>query len=412
LQLLECLNSKDLTDTASDTLVDHLLYSIESKDKYEEKIYVKYIMCPRVYYEMIRPYKQYFQEKFSIEEIIDFRKDPVSLVQWVKEHIEVLNNYTYYSGYATPIGSFELCKADSFSRNILFVALARSFGIPARLESKLNKPQYYKNGKWMDAFIRTGQYEKKKSVGRVKLTKSNYCDIKMQYYHNFSLAKLEDGVFKSLDYHKTDSTYFENFFELTSGYYRLITGTRLTDGTTLIRIKLFEVKGGQKHDINIMFRKDSNEVENLGSISELENLQLLDKKEDNKITINKTTVLVWIEPDKEPSKHFLREYRELIEDFKLLNSDVFICIGEDKLTSAFNHKTYNELGGGTPFRIDKSYRCLNSITQKVTKNISNNYPIVFVLDKNKTIRYASSGYKIGVVNQILKVIGKLEYFCI
>ena len=45
LQMLECLNSKDLTDTASDTLIDHLPYSIESKDKYEKKIYVKYIMC-------------------------------------------------------------------------------------------------------------------------------------------------------------------------------------------------------------------------------------------------------------------------------------------------------------------------------------------------------------------------------
>ena len=57
LLLLESLREKDLTDTMRETLTDHLTGSLPWKDSYDRELFVTYVMCPRVLFEMITPYQ-------------------------------------------------------------------------------------------------------------------------------------------------------------------------------------------------------------------------------------------------------------------------------------------------------------------------------------------------------------------
>lgn len=407
LKLLESLNPKDLIDTAAEILEDHLVYSMDLKGDYNDDIFVHYIMCPRVYYEMIGTYRKYFKEKFDLREREGFKQNPETLAGWMKANIEILQSYTYYVGFASPRGSFELRKADSFSRDILFVALARSFGIPARLEPTDRRPQYLKAGAWKDAILDTVvKHKENLPVGRARFVKPPHGDVKAEYFNNFSIARFEKGIFRTLDYRDTKFEYFESCFELPKGYYRLTTGTRLPEGTVLVRMSFFEVKEGQDSDIEIVFREARVNVESLGRISGLEELSLINSEVEEG-DAGKNTIIAWIEPDREPSKHLIRELKELAGEINKLNPSVYICVGGDKLTSTFNAGSYDGLPQGTAFASDMDDTCLDSFVSAVNKDLSLSYPAVFVVDRDNNIRYASTGYKLGIGEEVLKLLKKL-----
>ena len=411
LKLLESLNPKDLIDTGIETLADHLIHSVDLKGDFGEDTFVNYILCPRVYFEMLGAYREYFKGKFSLEEREGFKQNPKALVKWIKENIDLLQSATYYVGFASPKGSFDLRKADSFSRDILFVALARSFGIPARLEPTDKRPQYLRDSDWKDAFV-SKPVEREENIpsGKIRLVRACNCNcrVKAEYFNNFSIGRFKNGIFQTLAYQDVGFEYFGKYFDLPEGYYRLVTGTRLSDGTVLVRVSLFEVKEGQNVDVDIIFREDQNNVENLGSISGLKGLTPLGKNSQGSISLNKNAIIAWIEPDREPSKHLIRELRELAEEMDKINPSVYICVGEDKLTPAFNADFYDGLPQGTIFAVDKAYTCFNSFVSAAKKELRINYPAVFVVDRNNNIRYASTGYKLGIGEEVLKLLQKLS----
>src|SRR5699024_4427807 len=80
LQLLEVLNEKDLTDTFRPTLAEHLKEAMKLRHKTSEplkdSLFAKFILCPRVHYEMITPYRSYFQEQLGMEKKQQFLEDP------------------------------------------------------------------------------------------------------------------------------------------------------------------------------------------------------------------------------------------------------------------------------------------------------------------------------------------------
>jgi hypothetical protein len=146
----------------------------------------------------------------------------------------------------------------------------------------------------------------------------------------------------------------------------------------------------------------------LGSISGLKGLTPLGKNSQGSISLNKNAIIAWIEPDREPSKHLIRELRELAEEMDKINPSVYICVGEDKLTPAFNADFYDGLPQGTIFAVDKAYTCFNSFVSAAKKELRINYPAVFVVDRNNKIRYASTGYKLGIGEEVLKLLQKLS----
>ncbi|MDZ7542446.1 transglutaminase domain-containing protein, partial [Clostridium perfringens] len=152
LKLLESLRPKDPQDTMIPTLEDHLNGSAAFRDQIEDdELFVKYVQCPRVHFEMIGPYRAFFQAEIAEADRAIYAQYPQALVDRLAEEIEVLSDQDRYQGMATPVGAFQLKHVDRVSRNICFVAIARSIGIPARLEPLNARPQYWYAGQWNDA---------------------------------------------------------------------------------------------------------------------------------------------------------------------------------------------------------------------------------------------------------------------
>lgn len=442
LKLLESLAEKDLTDTFRPVLKDHLHFASKFAALHDEHTYVNYVLRPRVLHEMIGPYRSFFQGEFPEEDQDSFRKCPGKLEIWIKTNIEIVDGYVHFQGAATPRGTYELKKADRISRDIAFVAMARSFGIPSRLHPADKRPQFMSDGIWYDADLETAsdtlctsnssvdgiwletridscnenpgtsgnRYASAASAGRIRLINSEGYEGKIEYFNNFSLARFEKNIFKSMDFKGYDFKRFEESVEVLPGIYRLITSTRTSFGTSLLRLTVFQVNPGETTGVAISFRREGNIVPVLGEITDMIELNLTDGEKISIIgsSAKNGLVMAWIEPDKEPSKHLIRELRELSREFSDWGGKIVLCVNRDKVTSAFNENAYDNLPENTSFCIDDNNKALDIVVSHVSKKPKHDFPMVFVIDTERKLRYVSAGYKLGIGADVLNTLKSLN----
>lgn len=414
LQLLQAVSEKDLTDTTKSVLLDHLEGSLSFKDTYDEELFIRYILQPRVSLEVLRPYRSFFQKAFSAEKQQEFREQPALLVAWIEENITEVSEGVV-RGWPTPQGVFELKAGDTSAKQILFVAAARSFGIPARLSPVDGKAQYFAEQNWIDAGLeQEGKvYTKPVKMGTVRLHKSADYSGKVQYYQNFTLARMEENKlqtlrFRGLDEEKFDEENFSQPLEVRPGYYWLTTGNRLADGTVLVTVTPFQVQAGQTTDIELVFLEEEVDQMEWGEIPTGLELKSFtgDIKQLDQFMTKQGLVLAWIEPDREPTKHLIRDLTERRSQFENQDIEIVLCVGEDKLTDSFSLEQYKGLPRRTTFLMDRSYHALERVEANLKREAPRNYPVVFVADGDRKIRYLSTGYQIGTGAHILQHLRK------
>ncbi|WP_152394183.1 transglutaminase domain-containing protein [Paenibacillus guangzhouensis] len=411
LKLLESLNVKDLTDTFRNSLEDHLVHASAFASAHDDETFMRYILCPRINTEMIVPFRAFFLAQFTPVEQEQFRQKPAALAQWIADHVEILENYNYYQGSATPRGSFMLRKGDRLSIYILFVAMARSYGIPARLEPSERLPQFMEAGVWREVTsILVGEVEPVEEVhdenngGFVKLIQAD--GTTMEYFLNFSIARFDHGVYKTLQYPYGKTDWNGEKLEVKSGFYRLVTGTRLSSGTVLIRMHMFTVEPGQTIEITPIFREETVELPVLGQVDPQLSLNFLSGAASTAASLagDSGMLLAWIEPDREPSKHLIRELRELTAEFESWGGPISLVISERNRTAAFDPDAYADLPAKTQFAIDTQDAGLIRVTGDADAAQTQSLPLVFVIDQEGQIRYKSAGYKLGIGREALQVI--------
>ena len=67
-------------------------------------------------------------------------------------------------------------------------------------------------------------------------------------------------------------------------------------------------------------------------------------------------LLTWIEPDREPTKHLVRELGELKREYETRGLAVVLVLGEDQLAHSFDPQSYTDLPQGTGFYLDRGYQ--------------------------------------------------------
>ncbi|NIK75365.1 transglutaminase-like putative cysteine protease [Paenibacillus castaneae] len=410
LRLLESLNEKDLTDTFCPVLDDHLSGSLAQRGELSEDIFIPYVLCPRVLYEMIVPYKHFFQKAFTEVESDSFRANPSELVRKLDEEWDVIDNIPNLIGKGTPVGTFQIKKGDQASIDILFVSICRSLGIPARLHPSRHKPQYMAAGSWTDALFTQEsllQAEKKDS-GTLQLIKDSKSDIDAPaaaYWKNFTFARLEHGFYKTLFYPYGKSDVYDAPFELEEGSYRITSGIRLKDGTVRVRFNYFEVRAGEQTDVQLSFREAALDIPVLGKIDRNNTFSLFNgtDKTLGELIGTKGAIVAWIEPEREPTKHFIREMSELAEQVNEMGSPILLIVGDSQWTASFDPSDYPKLPSSTIFVRDNAYESLPDFISQSPANEAG-FPHLFVLDDSDLIRYTASGYKIGSGKDALQVL--------
>lgn len=86
---------------------------------------------------------------FSDEQQAEFRENPVEIWNWIETHMSSRTERERISVYTTPGAALELGYAEKKSWKVLFVAIARALGIPARLDQTDGSPEYWKEGSFV-----------------------------------------------------------------------------------------------------------------------------------------------------------------------------------------------------------------------------------------------------------------------
>lgn len=399
-EYLKSYSDKDLRDVSAATFQHHLTYYDESIPK---DVYIKGIMPARIGLEFIRPWRVYLSEQLHL--IFGDHPEAAKVMDWIKENIEIDKDGNYYNCPISPRGVFELRHSDPNSRNIFFVAACRSLNIPVYLDNATNQLFTYENKQWN---IVAFEAEKEKvETGKLVLNNKEK-DLKLEYWIHYTIAKFENGDFVTFDYENDPRVAkFPITLDLEPGYYMISTGNRYSDGTTLSKLDFFNIEKGQTVIKDVQLRKlEPRGDKNYGTI-DLQTILKINNKDVkiNALTKDKQLVLCFIEPQREPTKHTLKELGDYKEQYEKWGGNIFLVIPSDKNTAPFNPKTWN-LPKNTLIMIDENSQWMKSILENTEQEFRDNYPLIFIVNKDGSLTFKTEGYRIGTGELIYKSLDK------
>ena len=377
-------SDKDLRDITANVLESH--YAITG-DEY--LLYVqKGILPARISNEMVRPYR---------EELASFKGMTAEEIKhWVMDSINVDDSSNYYNCPISPVGVYKLRRADSHSRDIFFVAACRAAGVPSYLDNATNIIYVWENATWVVRDFKDLKDSKGHKAAKLTLTYRGKEPAKPVYWPHFTLAKLENGDLRTFDFEDdARMAKFPATIKLEPGIYCLSTGNRYPDGAVRSRLEFFEVKSGEKVTKEIVILPLLARTDEFGALDK--NLELFDGIELWDYAGDAGMLYVNLGNYSEPSKHLVVELKQLQKEIKQWGGMIFMVgpasIGMPSWGLANTDFAYQK--GILEQRI-----CEAAKLGKVE------YPLVALIDKEGHILYHSTGYKIGVIEQVLKAAKK------
>jgi len=405
LQILGLIADKDLRDTKAEILLDHLSTALVTPAKAGAPSLTTNadLLNPRVANEMLVAYKKFLIYKFGQAFIDEMRASPKNLIEWIRQEIRISPDENYYNTPLTPVGVYNLRVADEDSRKIFAVACYRTFGIPSRLKPGTLEVQYWFRDRWYSAdFGESAATAQPEATLILSGDPSN--PVKLQYETHYTLARYEKGKYKTMAYGN------DNFGDplagpliLAQGHYLLVTGNRVPGGKVLSNLTFFELKGGEKKEMMITLRIAGQAPEVIGTVSPVWPVKPMDGNpfDWKQILAADRAIICWVEPDKEPSKHVFQDLETLKQEIDKLGCPFIFLIPENK-SAGFTPDTWKNLPAASRFVTIPDLSSLAGLEKSTGKNLAGQLPIVIRINKDGKVTYLSSGYKIGIGEEIIK----------
>ncbi|WP_273326795.1 transglutaminase domain-containing protein [Vallitalea guaymasensis] len=396
IMLLTSLSNKDYTDITNNILKEHLIYSMEYKSNYPEEIFQNYIINPRVHFEMITNYRKSILDYFDVDTKNRFIEHPTSIWDYIDTYITELPKLEYNPLSTNPVDLLKLKKGNSMSKKILFVAICRTLGIPARIDKENLELQYYTE----DRFINVNHILQKSLI---KLTLINEDNTNWKYWLNFTIAKLNNGVYETLDLVDREWVNDKLTLELEPGNYRIITSNRMPNGSIFSKKYCFILFVEKELGLSLRQGKLEDMFKNI----EINNFKLTDKDNNKIIASNilgdKKNIIIWIEEGKEPTEHVLNE---MLEHQDILNklpcNIIFVLRNKEALTNATLNNTL-KVYPNIQIYYDESAANASPIARRVYVD-PDKLPLILLTNKGLNVVYAFSGYNVGLSDLIIKII--------
>ena len=437
--LLQVISAKDLRDISLEVLRDNMPIGPTAKPSVADgnippEILFRYVLSPRVENEHLVPFKHYFRQ-----ELARFIGKPAkTFAQWALNYVTVDDSRNPQNLRMSPLSVYRERRADQLSRNIFFVAAARSIGIPARINEINGKLQYW-DGDWQEAIMesREQRAESKEkdtsesnhisnpssliSTLRLTFSPTRFID-NPKYYTHFTLSKIEDGRLQLLNYPEeaTWQNTFDDGVTLDAGNYLLVTGTRLANGSVLANMQLFQLQPGRPLTMPLLMREDAAALQVIGSLN-AENLYVpikpgTDTPNPTPSSLLATTgrgyyVVGVIAPNQEPTNHALRDIAACAKQLEQWGRKLILLFESEEDVRRFNFGEHKGLPGTVCWGIDKDgtiLRDLQANTPVLSTSSNASLPVFVIADSFNRVVFASQGYTIGLGEQLIKNINKIE----
>ena len=390
---LKSFSDKDMRDITADVLDAHITHPAEPV-----AIYEKGLLPARISNELVRSWRQPLADAM--------KKEGVSSVEQVKEwtlkNIAVDDTGNYYNCPISPMGVYELRHSDAHSRDIFFVAACRSLGIPAYIDNAKGEILVARGGEWIVVSLAAGGKADNQIAGQTALTvkqSGNTADNSPQYWKHYTIQRFENGDFVSLDFEDDARVAeFPYTINLAPGYYCLSTGNRDEKGSVRSRLSFFELKAGENRSVEVLLRtlEDAGDHEIAAINSKFEVIAGMATVED--YGGDKGFVFISLGDYREPSKHLVKELIEQSEKLAQWGGMIYMLVPEGVPAMSW------DIPGAdiSAWRKAKDDPLENMLVNTLGINEPVTYPIVACIRPDGTITYHSVGYKIGVVEQMLR----------
>ena len=328
-QLFSTLREKDFVDSTAAVLAEYLECSGEYRQKVSPALYAEGVLSPRIHNEMILPVRRKIQSFFAEKGISFFNACEVAL--YLKKHVRLLDGFDYSDVTADPSAVLRCGVCGSLSLKITFVAVCRALGFPARLNPVTGVPEYGEGDRFLPLPVGKTLTADAEEAGYGKtglLTLVNESGREMNYFEQYSVARLIDGAYQSLtlwgEVLKDRQT-----LSVEPGVYRILTSARQIDGSVLIRAYNTRVQAGGETVLSIALRPDRI-LEKLWFASlPLPRLEPMGA-ETSPLWSERASLLTFLEPGKEPTEHLLNELVALRDRYEQEQVPVAFILFEKK----------------------------------------------------------------------------------
>lgn len=418
MELLGIISAKDLRDTPASVLADHLNYTPSVKGE----LFTRYILNPRIANELLTPYKSFLTANIDAGLAQQAKENPDVLVEWVKQNIKVNEELNPQRIPVMPAGVWKAKVADPASRDVFFIALARSLGIPARIEPVARKIQYNKGGVWMDVDFQAAA----PVVAKQGKLVASYAPIKAlddpRYRSHFTVAKvLSEGALQTLNLRggnsnvdmgggNTWSGLLKKPLDIDEGDYALVTGMRMASGSVLSTITFFTVEAGKTTSVKLEMRENTDEITVIGNFNSENKFKLAESGDETSVLLTTGRgyyIIGVLGARQEPTNHAMRDIAAVKKDLEEWGCGMVMLFPNEQGYENFDPKEFGDLPHTITYGIDTG----NKIQQEIVANMKlidpNALPIFIIADTFNRVVFVSQGYTIGLGEQMMKVIHKL-----
>ena len=400
--ILSTLSRKDYRDVTLEVLMD-VAKTLSLSEEMEGNR--RFVLCPRVANERLTPYRETLSKRFK-------GMTAEELLQWVKDSITVDDTRNPQHLCMSPLGVLRHRTCDAHSRDIFFVAAARSAGIPARIDEVTGKVQWadIMPFEWHDAFqVASGNEQGAEGVLRL-----SYTDQKIKenpsYYSHFALSCIKEGR-PQLQEFPESATWKDTFAEgvqVDAGQYMLMSGTRMANGNVWANLEFFGVEAQKQKSVPLRLRADDEHLHVIGNF-DCENYFTNAKGVHKKIL--ETTgrgfyILALIRSGHEPSMHLLHDMEAVNIHISQWSQCYLMLFPSQEDYDNFNRKDFDDLPSNVLFGVADPETIEAMHIQELTHG-NEELPILMLCDTFNRVVWFRQGYNIGLADQLMDALRKI-----
>lgn len=379
--LVRTLRDKDLRDVTAKTLEDHLQNAPDAKNIPPE-IYHAYVLCPRIEWEALTPWRGRLRHVLP-----EIPTAPAALWVWLNRNLDVQTEKTYANLVWTPAEAWQAGRCDRRSLKILYVALLRTLGIPARLRALDGMPEFWENGSFHPAIPEETAILCLPDAAR------------LVYGQDWTLSRRTEAGWAVLSLSSGAET-----VTLPAGRYRLITTTRLPNGNQFAAKRELLLRAGTRQTAALPVRAYS-----LADMLRCQTMPVMPAVTADGVPIpdlfcadGRPSLLIWLEVGCEPTAHLLGELAAVQPTLEALPLNIrFLLRKGESLNQPMLSGLLARWRGIQVLLDDWAYD-LESVARQLTCD-PDTPPLAVVCDGKGWAVYGYSGYRVGAAELLARI---------
>ena len=418
VELLGAVSAKDLRDARFPILKDHLLHTAVVPCEQS----VSALLNPRIATEELTAYKSFFQQVIDEQTAEDYLYHPQKLVDWCRENIALNDTLNSQRIPMSPEGVWNARMADTYSRDIFFVAVARSLGIPAWIDEVTGTVCYLdlanhpnlKNGKLYHVDFNMGGTQTVSPSGSLVATfqPTKFIDDP-KYYSHFTLSRCENGVLRLQSYDESGAswnTLLRTPLQMPAGYYVMVSGTRLASGGVLVHMSGLNVEADKTVNTALTMRESKDQIQVIGNFN---SESLFTPIADGVVADDPISVLTAcgrgyfvvgvLGVGQEPTNHALKDIAKLNKDLEKWGRKMVLLFPDAEKYGKFRPQDFPGLPSTIVYGID-SHGIAAQIIENMKLKHKDTLPVFVIADTFNRVVFVSQGYTIGLGEQLMQTV--------